>query len=251
VRAWNFTPKSVVRFGAGVYVAKTPGSTYNAALRTNGIREQSITCTAAQANSTANSGLTPCGALKFPDVLFSQQTVAPAPLYSGVRAPLILNPTGDLCAINPLNCSIRGFSPNDKRPRTYQFEVAFEQQLPGNINFSASFVHSRGVFLPAHWDANLSAPTALKSYDVTDVAGVTQFTTTVPFFVNDPFVTSGTPPVTTGTGVVNRIDKTVGPLLAEFSVVNSRYSALILTARKPMSHGVEVLFNYTRSRATE
>jgi hypothetical protein len=69
---------------------------------------------------------------------------------------------------------------------------------------------------------------------VVDVNGTPLFKTTVPFFT-----------------AANRIDNSVGPILAEFSSINSTYHALVFTGRKPMSHGIEFLLNYTRSRATD
>jgi hypothetical protein len=120
------------------------------------------------------------------------------------------------------------------RPRVYEAEAAVEQQLPGNINFSATYIYTRGVHLPGHWDANMTAPVLTKSYDVltSPSDGTTKLVSTVPFFTN-------------------RVDPTVGPMLVEFSQINSRYNGLVLTGRKPVNHGVEFLANYTLSKATD
>ena len=222
--AWNFAPNSVLRLGAGVFFAKTIGSTFLAALRANGIREQTFNC-----QPTDTTAL--CVNLKYPDVLFAQQTSAPQALpVTGARAPVVHNPLGDQC-LDARNCNARGLDPNLLRPRNYQFEIALEHVLPGNINASASYVHTRGVHLPAHYDGNLDRPTT-KFYDVVDDSGATTQEIGVPFFTK-------------------RIDETAAAILSEFSIINSRYNGLILSARKPMSRGFEVIANYTLSKATD
>ena len=49
----------------------------------------------------------------------------------------------------------------------------------------------------------------------------------------------------------NRIDNTVGTVATGFSDVNSNYHSLVATVRKPMSHGVEFLANYTWAKAMD
>ena len=49
----------------------------------------------------------------------------------------------------------------------------------------------------------------------------------------------------------SRIDPGSGLILNQSSVVNSWYNGLVLTLRKPMSHDVELLFNYTYSHALD
>jgi hypothetical protein len=122
--------------------------------------------------------------------------------------------------------------PDAVRPRAYQTELGIEQQLPGTINFSATWVFTRGVKLPAQLDVNLAPATVTKTYDVVNAAGVTQFTSAVPFYTT-------------------RLDSSVGAFSSEVTPLSSRYNGLVVTARKPMSHGVEILANYTLSKATD
>jgi hypothetical protein len=86
--------------------------------------------------------------------------------------------------------------------------------------------------MPAHWDVNLAPPTVTKAWDVIDVSGNTVQTINLPFFTT-------------------KVDPTVGPFLAEFSQLNSTYNGAIVTVRKPMSHGIEILANYTLAKATD
>jgi hypothetical protein len=223
--AWNFARNTVLRAGIGIFYGKTVANVFESAARTNGLEEQVFTC-----SPTATDTL--CAPLTYPNLFFSQQENRPAPAFPGTLTPVVLNPLGDLCTSNPAACSVRGLDPEILRPRAYQGELAFERQLPGTINFSASYIFNRGLHLPGHWDANLAPPTVNKVYDVVNDAGVTQFSTTVPFFTS-------------------RIDPAVGAMLAEFTVLNSMYNALVLTVRKPMSHDFEVLANYTLSKATD
>jgi hypothetical protein len=59
-------------------------------------------------------------------------------------------------------------------------------------------------------------------------------TTTVPFY-------TARVPGNTSTGIIQ----------TQYSIVNSWYNAMVLTLRKPMTHGVELLVNYTLSRAMD
>jgi hypothetical protein len=113
----------------------------------------------------------------------------------------------------------------------HEGEVTFERELPGSISVSAGYVFSRGLRLPTFVDSNLRPSTTTRSYDITNVAGATQSTVTVPFYTG-------------------RIDPT-GSILTGYSDVNSWYNSLVLTFRKPLRHGLEFTANYTLSKATD
>ncbi len=117
-------------------------------------------------------------------------------------------------------------------------EVAIERQLPGGLDFTAAYDFTRGVKLPAHFDANLANPTdtgTFKSYDIMSsaVAGATTLQT-----VSEPFFTT-------------RLEPNAAGILIEASDVVSMYNAMVLSVRKPLSHGIELLANYTLSRSTD
>ena len=120
-------------------------------------------------------------------------------------------------------------------PRAYEGELAIERQLPGTMSLTASYIYTRGVHLPQYLDVNLAPTTATKTYDVVNAAGATQLQATVPFYANPSWCPARVP---------------LRPSWQE-TVVNSVYNGLVLTLRKPMSHGIEVLANYTYSRATD
>ena len=48
-----------------------------------------------------------------------------------------------------------------------------------------------------------------------------------------------------------RLNPQTGVILNGYSIVNSWYNGLVVSLRKPMSHGVETLFNYTYSKSID
>jgi hypothetical protein len=133
-------------------------------------------------------------------------------------------------------------SPDFVNPVAHEAEVTIERQLPGRMSFSASYLLTRGLHLPASYDSNVAPTTVERSYDVLDSGGNTTLTATVPWYG------PATGAVPAGPG---RLDPGTGLILNQASVINSWYNGLVLTLRKPMSHGVELLFNYTFSKALD
>jgi len=124
-------------------------------------------------------------------------------------------------------------TPDFANPAAHEAELAIERQLPGRMTISATYLLTRGVRLPVSYDANVRPTTATKSYDVVTSAGATVLTATVPSYT--------APRLDTGSGLI----------LNQASVLNSWYNGLVLTLKKPMSHDVELLFNYTYSKALD
>jgi hypothetical protein len=129
-------------------------------------------------------------------------------------------------------------TPDFQSPKVQSANVSVERELPGHISVSATYLLSRGEYLPASYDANVAPTTLTKSYDVVNSAGVTQLVSTVPFY-------------TALTPTFGRLNSTTGIILNQYSVVNSWYHGMVLTFRKPVGHDVEVLANYTLSRARD
>jgi hypothetical protein len=239
--AWNLAKGTVIRAGGGIFYAKTVTSTFSSARRTSGLREQQFNCFPGASAFTTPACEGPGGAgqvLRFPDDLFSQNAVTPASAFSGtgVVPSQVLSPAGgtigpNLCLTNPTACAVRGIDPTDDRPRAYEAEAGIEHQLPWNIDFTGTYIFTRGQKLPSHFDANVAPPTT-KSYDVQTTTGGSFQTVSVPFFDA-------------------RIDPSVGVILVEASEVHSLYNAAVLTLRKPASHGLEFLANYTYSSSTD
>src|SRR5262249_19311378 len=154
--------------------------------------------------------------------------------------------------------------PNLRRPRVYSLDLAVERQLPWNMNVSVAYNHTHGIKLPRGRDFNIgpdlldpyfcAAPASAgaqmcglritKSYDIVDVNGLTQQSITLPFYSSRAAMT-GAPSFSA------RLDPRTGVMNGNSSDVNSTYNGLVLTVRKPMRNGVEVLANYTFSRATD
>jgi len=254
--AWNFRKNTVLRFGGGLFYAKTPGSTIKTII--SGAGESNVNCKTPVVTTIGPTQTCP-GALEAPDLLFNQQdTTAPtwngyAPPFPGAISTAVTPPTA--LSFPNATTGIRGIDPNAVRPRAIEAEAAVEQQLPGNLNLSVSYVFTRGLFIPTsndsneavNFDTNLCSNPATtagstvgqncgvyitKTYDVVNTSGTTTTESTVPFFYS-------------------RVDPRTGPIVTQFTDVNSTYNGLVVTLRKPASHGLELLANYTLSKATD
>jgi hypothetical protein len=213
--AWSASKNTVVRAGYGIFYAKTTNSTYYATRVENGVFQQTFNC-----NPTT------CPTLKFPNLIFTPPGATPVAPFPGALTPVVTPFTP------PSNtATTRGQSPDWVNPRVHQGEVSVERSLPGSMTLSGTYLFSRGLHLPIFIDSNLQPASTTRSYDITNTAGATQSTVTEPFYTT-------------------RIDPT-GPILTGFSVVNSWYNAMVLTARRPMRHGLEFTINYTLSKAND
>ena len=100
------------------------------------------------------------------------------------------------------------------------------------MSVSAGYIFSRGLHLPVFVDANIAPTTLTHSYAILNSAGgVTQT-------ISEPWYTQ-------------RLNPATGVILNGYSSVNSWYNGGIFTVRKPMAHGVELLFNYTYSKSID
>jgi hypothetical protein len=129
--------------------------------------------------------------------------------------------------------AVHGLVPDFVNPMVHEGELTIERQLPGNLSVSAAYLFSRGMHLPVFIDANVMPSTGTKSYAVLDASNNLAQTISVPFYNN------------------GRINPGTGVILNGYSVLNSWYHGLVLTFRKPMSHDVELLFNYTFAKAID
>jgi hypothetical protein len=214
--AWELAKNTVLRVGYGIFYAKTSNSTYYATRVENGVIQQTFNCNPST-----------CPALTFPNLIFTPPGGKPAAPFAGALTPQVVPftpPAGTQTA--------RGQAPDWVNPMVHEGEVAFERQLPGNTSISAAYVFSRGLRLPIFIDSNIAPTTLTRTYDVTNVTGVTQSTVTVPYYPAG-----------------GRIDTSTGPVLTGYSDVNSWYNSMVLTLRKRMDHGLEFLLNYTLSKA--
>jgi len=223
--AWQFAHNAVLRAAYGIFYGKTSNSTYYALRVENGVFQQTFSgCTP----TNAKPELRAC-APTFPNVYFTPPGPAPAAPFEGALGPTVGIPGGTLPASS---AAAHGMNPNFVNPVAHEGEVAVEYQLPWRMAVSATYLLTRGLHLPESYDANLAPATKTETYDVLDSAGATALTVTEPYYTN-------------------RIDPSSGLILNQASVINSWYNGLVLTLRKPMSHDVELLFNYTYSKALD
>jgi hypothetical protein len=222
--AWQFDNKTVVRAGYGMFYGKTTNSTYYALRVENGIFQQTFSL----------CGPTSTCAPTFPNVFFTPPGPPLAAPFAGALTPTVAIPAGGLATSIQ---AVHAMAPNFVNPVAHEVELTVERQLPGRMSLSASYLLTRANHLPSDWDVNISPTTQTATYDVltgSTAGAATLLTTTVPFYTT-----------------ASRVDPNSGLMLTQFSVVNSWYNALVLTLKKPMSHDLELMFNYTFSKALD
>ena len=238
--AWAFDKNTVLRMGYGIFFAKTSNSTYYALRVENGIYQQTFS------GCTPTNGLVldaACAPI-FPDVYFTPPGPTLAAPFSGAVTPIAICTTTAAPGANPscpslagmdvpsLSQAIHGMEPNFVNPRADEGELSLEHVLPGNISVSATYLVTRGLHLPSSYDANIAPSTTTKTYSVQSASGGPPTSYTVPFYTT-------------------RLNPTTGIILNQYSAVDSWYNGLVLTIRKPISHSLELLANYTYSKALD
>jgi hypothetical protein len=214
--AWNPTPKTVVRAGYGMFYAKTSDSTFYAIRVENGVYQQTFNCTPSS-----------CPALTFPNVIFNPPGPAPAAPFSGALTPRVTTftpPAGTQLA--------HGLTPDFVNPMIHEGEFTVEEQLPWNSALSVGYLMGRGMHLPVFDDVNVAPTTQSHTYDVLNSSGALAQQVTVPWYTQ-------------------RINPQTGVVLLGYSTLNSWYNALVVSFRKPMSHGFEALLNYTWAKSID
>jgi len=211
--AWQWTPKTVIRTGYGLFFAKSTNSTYYATRVENGVIQQTFNCTP-----------TSCPALTFPNVIFTPPGPGMTAPFTGALVPQVTPFTP-----GANTAWTRGEAPDWVNPRTHQGEVTLERGLPGSMSASVAYVVSRGEHLPIFVDANLAPSTTTHTYGVPTASGSMQ-AYTVPWYTG-------------------RIDTNTGGVFVGYSDVNSWYNSMVISLHRPMQHGLEFTMNYTLSRA--
>ncbi|HEY8998438.1 MAG TPA: TonB-dependent receptor, partial [Edaphobacter sp.] len=219
--SWSPVPGTVVRGGYGTFYGLTSNSTFYALRVENGVFQQQYNF----------SSPTAAGAPAAPNVLFTPPGPPLAAPFAGAATPQ----TVGLGSAALPTISFRGLSPDFSNPFTHSMDLGIEQELPLHSSLSLSYVGTRGMRLPYFIDVNQPAASKTQTYDVYNAAGVRTQQVTVPF----------------SPATATRPSPADGSILAGFSGLNSWYNALAVTVRKPMSHNVELLVNYTWAKALD
>ena len=246
--AWNPHEGTVVRGGFGTFYGLNSNSAYYTQRRENGVYQQQFNVSAttspnspyiaAGATCTPAAGTTRCFQQSGAYPTYAPQGGIPAFLPPGPGP--INQVTG--AALTPVNpglplsvLSARGLDPNFKNPESMSWDLAVEQALPLHTTLTMSYVGNRGLRLPVFVDTNVDPTSAVSNtyyFFPSGAAGTPAQAVTVPFYTA-------------------RLSANTGSVLTGFSDVNSNYHSLVATVRKPMSHGVEILANYTWSKAMD
>jgi len=256
--AWNPLPKTVVRGGYGIFYGQISNSSYYTLRRENGVYQKQygpITPTTTQTpyvvagGTVSGSGTTPgkCAPTGGATLCFTNPGVfptyapqggvpiytppGPAPANPVTGAPI--NSTG-LAAVPTATLTIRGLDPSFQNPQSHSVDLAVEQQLPLSSTLTISYVGNRALRLPVYVDTNVDPTSAQTGYTY-------QYTNPFTSVVSNISV-----PIYT-----RRLYTSTGTVATGFSDVNSWYNSFVASVRKPMSHGIEILANYTWSKAMD
>jgi hypothetical protein len=172
-------------------------------------------------NSTIYNALLNTGNAAGQALATLQPTNAAAPIFPNV---LPSAPAG--------TADIQFFGPDFQNPMIHQMDVIFEREVMRNTTVSASYLFSYGTNLPSFFDRNLNPPTENQTYTIS----------------GGPFNgQSFTLPVFRGARPVAGF----GRLTEIASAVKSLYNAFVVQANRRMSAGLQVLANYTLSKAED
>jgi hypothetical protein len=213
---WNPYPNTVVRGGYGLFYGLTQASTFYTIRSENGVFQQ-------QYNANPSTSWAPSNL----NVLFTPPGPPLAAPFDGAVTPVAEN-TG--ASLAPL--AARGLDPNFSNPYSHAFDLALDQEMPGQIALTVGYVGNRGMRLPRFIDTNVAPATTSRTYDIVDSQGTTQSTVSVPWYTS-------------------RVTLNTASLLTGFSDMNTWYNSMVVTVKKPMSHGLQVLANYTWSNTMD
>jgi hypothetical protein len=171
--------------------------------------------------------------LQYPNVPF----LPPGPALSTAQYPT----GGAAPTVNPpanatISYGFHGLDPNFVPPFAHEMNLSVEQALPGKLSLQIGYVGTRGMRLPVFIDANLVGvkPSGLASYTVQDANNNITKTITVPVYLP-----------------TDRRNQALSSFNTGYSVANTWYNSLAVTARRPFSNGLELLGNFTWAKATD
>jgi Carboxypeptidase regulatory-like domain/TonB dependent receptor len=214
--SWQPMSTTVLRGGYGLVYGLNSNSTYYTIRVENGVFQQ-------QYNAVPSNSY----AVAAPNVLFLPPGPPLTAPFPGAATPQVTNTNPPLSAL-----SARGLDPHFLNPYSHSFSLAVQQQMPYHSSLTLSWVGNRAMRLPIFIDTNVQPATATKTYDITNAAGQTTSSITLPFYTE-------------------RISNNTSSVLTGFSTVNSWYNSFVASIEKPFDHGLELLVNYTWAKAID
>jgi hypothetical protein len=219
--AWGSTKSRlpVLRVGYGMYFARTP-------------------------NATLEAALTQTGSLKGDLNFFMRPTDN---LYEGGAPPFPYVLAGEPASI--VKPGAVEFAPTFRNGEVHQGMASIEQTLPGRIQLEASGVVSLGRRLPVTLDANIDPASNPKTITYAVVDGnqsgpIKAAQVTVPFFASWPSPLSST-------GVAGRLNANYQQVTEIFSCANSTYEAAIIRFTRNSRGGLAIHARYTYAHAMD
>jgi hypothetical protein len=234
--SWSPLNGTVVRGGYGLFSALNQGSTYYAMRVENGVVQLNYTfngCKSSVGTGAVTCPTVPSGTrLQYPNLPYTPS----GPSISGS-----LRPSGGAApAVTPITAaasySFHGLDPKFVPPFAHEMNLSLEQSLPGRISLQIGYVGTRGMRLPVFVDSNLIGvkPSGQATYAVQDANNNVTKQFTVPVYRPTDRRNPGLASFNTG-----------------FSVANTWYNSMAVTARRPFANGLEVVGNFTWAHATD
>jgi hypothetical protein len=235
--AWTPYGGTVVRGGYGLFSALNQGSTYYAMRVENGVVQ--VNYNYAGCLSSVGTAASKCPTVPSTTVKLKYPNV-PVPIAGPPLSTALYPAGGTPPAVNGPTAlgaqSFHGLSPDFVPPLAHEANLSVEQALPGKMSLQVGYVGTRGLHLPVFVDANLigRTPSGLRTYNVQDANNNITRQITVPVYRPQ-----------------DRANQNLASFNTGFSVANTWYNSLAVTARRPFANGIEVLMNYTWSKATD